>query len=190
MSDYLQPDFYKFNQDSLFLVEFLLEQEICHRADSVFDVGAGCGVIGLELIQRLAYQPKKLFLIERLEQFAPYLQHNIDYFKKEKNLQTLISYSIAALEEKNWGKFDLVISNPPYFLSNEGIKSPDPLRQHCRSFEFSDHLHFINLMKDHINPGGVGYFLGRASLWEERYGWQAQARRGEVGIYRLFCDSN
>lgn len=188
--DYAQPEFYKFNEDSLFLVEFILQLKESENIKSILDVGAGCGVIGLELVQKLKNQPVTLLALERLEEFSPYLQENFKVVKRQMNTSTGVDFCVGNLEERIWGKFDLVVSNPPYFLPTEGRRSHCLLRQNCRSFEYSDPLVFLASLRSHLAPDGVGYFLGRSQLWEKRFHLSPVIRRAEVGIYRVFCDSN
>ena len=47
--DYLQPDFYHFNEDSIQLVRFIKENIDNSTEHSALEVGAGCGVISCEL---------------------------------------------------------------------------------------------------------------------------------------------
>jgi tRNA1(Val) A37 N6-methylase TrmN6 len=60
--DYSQPDYYRFNSDSITLVNYLLKS--MGPTESILDLGAGCGIIGIELARYLS--PQKLRITKRI----------------------------------------------------------------------------------------------------------------------------
>lgn len=186
--DYHQPNFYRFNQDSLFLVNFVSAQLLPQQNFSILDVGAGCGVIGLELALAFKQDSMNFFLLELQEEFRPCLAANRNFIHQKVSHHT-IDYQIGDLEQQLWGKFDCVVSNPPYFLSGQGQKCASQARQKCRSFENTTPEKFLTHLKSHLKDNGVGYFLGREHVWQP-LGLIPVVKKGDVGIYRFFCDSN
>lgn len=138
MTDYSQPDFYRFNEDSLKLVSFVLSK--INHCTHLLDVCAGSGVIGIELSRRL--HPETLTLLEYQEDFYDHLKINAD-----TKTEIVISSFGEFCPDK---KFDLVVMNPPYFLPGHGQRNPDPKRETARSFVkdnwtvFSDKLLHIS----------------------------------------------
>ena len=124
MSDYLQPDFYRFNQDSLILVEWIIKQNVAVK--SILDLGAGCGVIGLELAKKL--QAERVVLVELQNDFEEFLKKNTSDVRGSEIVMS--SFSEWQSEEK----FDLIVSNPPYYLPHAGRPSQDLRRGIARSF--------------------------------------------------------
>lgn len=142
--DYLQPDFYHFNDDSIWLVKEVSKilqtyeesSEFCFSSVLICDIGAGCGIIGLELLQRFP-NVKGLVLIEPQIEFEWFLQANAqsfltkDLYQKTKVLQ---SSMLGLLTIPEWHSDDtiLLVSNPPYFLPGQGRICPDKRRHMCR----------------------------------------------------------
>jgi len=121
MNDYLQPDFYRFNEDSLLLVEKIKNK--ITNAHSILDIGAGCGVIGIELSKY--FRPKKLHLLELQNEYAFYLKENIKMLEAEIDAEVFIS------NLSRWTRtirYDLIVCNPPYYLPGRGQISKDSQR--------------------------------------------------------------
>ena len=74
--DYVQPDFYRFNEDSLKLVTRV--ESTLSKASHVLDVGAGCGIIGIELALRINIG--ELHLLEVQQDFLPFIETNLNSF--------------------------------------------------------------------------------------------------------------
>ncbi len=150
--DYYQPDFYRFNTDSLFLVDHALKR--CNERSflNVADFGAGCGVIGLELLQRGGHF-NRLDLIEYQKEYYPFLKKNIELFGNEKT-RTLIEdfYKIN-------NNYDLILSNPPYFSPEASRPSLNLNRKKCRSFVHGSMEDFLELIKDRLSPNGEAFVL-------------------------------
>ncbi len=130
MSRYAEPPFYRLNQDSLQLVEFVLRQLGDRRPLRILDLGAGSGVIGIELANHL--RPTDLTLVELQPEWEPYLSQNIS-----QGLRSTVSVRTHLTAFGDWspdGVYDLIVSNPPYFLPGHGRPSPDPRRELCRTF--------------------------------------------------------
>ncbi len=71
--DYDQPEFYRFNEDSLKLVKWVLLR--VSSAQTILDLGAGSGIIGIELSRVLL--PSKLTLVEVRQEYSAHLDTNI-----------------------------------------------------------------------------------------------------------------
>lgn len=127
MSDYLQPDFYRFNQDSLELVRFALERVA--GIDSILDLGAGSGVIGIELSIRL--KPKILTLVECQEEFFPFLNANKQLIPIDTKPEIVLSRFGSYQPSR---KYQLVVCNPPFYLPDRGEASANQHKHICRSF--------------------------------------------------------
>lgn len=153
--DYHQPRFYHFSEDSIWLSK--KASELSPNACSVLDIGCGSGVVGIETLNRLK-SPKELILLEPQVEFLEYIQNNLEFI--ERNIEVEIVNQ--TLERFNPGrKYDLIVSNPPYFNPKESRPSRDINRLKCRTFENLNLFDFVQIAIGHLNPSGEFYFLAR-----------------------------
>ncbi len=169
---YAQPESYHFSHDSVFLAHQIFEkhsQEISHPGYDILDLCAGCGVIGMDLLfhqlKESSFQGEIDFLeVQEIYQI---------YF--EKNQQTLQNCFPAKKLKMNWRqknyadikeykKYDLIISNPPYFLKESGLLSDNEFKNRCRFFLDSSWNEMIFFMKNSLKENGKVYFLVREEL--------------------------
>lgn len=156
MSDYSQPSFLKFGHDSLDLVKRVLSE--ISQAQHLLDLGAGCGVIGIELANKL--NSETLTLLELQSDYLPFLQVNL---KEQLHVSCETRIEISSFGEWHTDqKFDLIVSNPPYYLSGHGRPSPDDRRQKARSFEVDGHAVFLNLIEKGLSTNGRAYIVIKA----------------------------
>jgi tRNA1(Val) A37 N6-methylase TrmN6 len=152
MTDYEQPDFYRFNEDSLILVKFISEQKL--KAESLLDLGAGSGVIGIELALQL--DVPMIHFLELQEDWRPFLNSNIERFIPTRPSEI---FWTSVSKWKPVMKYDLIVSNPPYYLPGNGKVSPDRVRAHCRSFLQDNWGIFLSQSRNALAPGGLAFFV-------------------------------
>lgn len=128
MNDYSQPDFYRFNEDSLKLVGWLISR--VQKAEHILDLGAGSGVLGIETAN--AFGPRKVTFVELQSDFKPHLEKNISHQLKHLCDCEIVISSIGEWHSND--KFDVAVINPPYFLPGHGQKNSDERREYARSF--------------------------------------------------------
>ena len=126
--DYHQPDFYRFNEDSLRLVKWIIEKKI--NPQRILDLGAGCGVIGIELARTL--NPEILTFVEVQTVFFNYLERNCQILLPSSVQHSVFINSFSDFSPPH--KFDLIVCNPPYYLPGRGELSKDPNRAIARTF--------------------------------------------------------
>ena len=148
MTDYLQPDFYRFNSDSLQLINFLRSKAL--TASSILDIGAGCGILGIELARH--FKPDHLVLLELQPEFSPFLQRNLELFLPNKGRVGTVFSALGEWENKQ--KFELIVCNPPYYLPHRGEPSQDARRSQCRTFERDGWPELIVCIEKALAPGG------------------------------------
>jgi tRNA1Val (adenine37-N6)-methyltransferase len=158
MNEYSQPSFYRFNEDSIKLIDFVLERH--NTAVSILDMGTGSGIIGIELAKIL--KPKSLCLLEGQKEWLEYLRKNVATFLGQN-----ISVEIIIETFGNWEpqkKFDLIVCNPPYFLPGHGEASTNQLRNNARSFVIDDWSILIKKVDLTLLDSGRAYFVIKDDL--------------------------
>lgn len=125
--EYSQPQFYHFNEDSLNLVRSV--NVFKNKPLKVLDVGAGAGVIGIEISQTISVD--SVTFIEKEQEFIQYLEKNIQRFIPKTN-STILNIDLESHTIQ--AKYDLILSNPPYFNFGNGRVSENFKRQNCRTF--------------------------------------------------------
>jgi tRNA1Val (adenine37-N6)-methyltransferase len=115
--DYFQPeDGYRFSQDSIDLARFAPFDMPGQAAD----LGAGCGVVGLEALTMGRLKGlERLFFVEAQQLFSQSLKENL---KRHKSLyphgpelcEIWADWRTIGLQAFN-GPLDLILANPPYF---------------------------------------------------------------------------
>ena len=103
---------------------------------NILEVGCGCGLISLMMAQRfprariLAIDIHTSSIVQAKENFARSIWAERISAKK---------ISFQEMAKKQTEKFDLIISNPPYFI--DSLKPPDPdrhLAKHTSSLSYAD----------------------------------------------------
>jgi len=150
--DYKQPDFYRFNEDSIQLIN-LIKSHV-KNAENILDLGAGSGVIGIELARH--FKPLSVDFVEIQPSFEEYIKENINLFLENINNKIYIKSFLNWIPEK---KYDLVVSNPPYYLPNRGQASKDKRRQICRSFEIDTWKTLLQKLHTSLSPFGTGFIV-------------------------------
>ena len=153
IKDYSQPDFYRFNSDSLALIDWICGKKMCSRR--VLDLGAGCGIIGIELAQKL--EMDKLTLIELQRDYEEHLKRNLKlYLPKKIELEILwTAFSELNLVES----YELIVCNPPYYLPGHGQTSKDERRMIARSFIRDSWRHLLDIVDRYLSEEGEAIFV-------------------------------
>jgi tRNA1Val (adenine37-N6)-methyltransferase len=161
--DYSQPDFYRFNQDSLELVKWIIQN--VSEAESVLDLGAGSGVIGIELARSL--KPRRLTLVEVQREYEVHLRKNMDTFVPADTHTNIVIESFSQFAPSI--KYDLIVCNPPYYLPGRGEVSPDPARAIARSFIVDRWEILLKKVSEVMSEKGRCFFVLKKDEWLERY---------------------
>lgn len=142
--DYHQPDFYKFNEDSIELAKFAA-QKVTQSHGKVLDLGAGSGVVGIEFL--LSKKNHDLTLVEKNSKFQKCIEKNLELF--DIKAEILISDWENVL-----GEFDIILSNPPYFFEDSSRPSQSLDRDQCRRWTRDQFKNFFKIIKRNLNPDG------------------------------------
>lgn len=146
--DYSQPSFYKFNSDSFDLIDYALKNS--PTVQSILDLGAGCGVIGIEIAKRLS--TKHLTLVELQTEYRPYIEDNC-----KKYLNDEIKFEIVISSFQNYQplkKFDLIVCNPPYYLPGHGEVPQILQRAFARMFLVDDWMILLSKIAQSLTEDG------------------------------------
>lgn len=112
------------------------------HATRILDIGAGSGVISLMMAQRTA-QEVHIDAVEILEEDATQARENIESSPWKERITV---HQQAIQEFKPEEKYDLIISNPPFFIGSQA--PPDPKRYQAR--------HAVTLTYQQLTDSVVG----------------------------------
>lgn len=152
-SDYSQPEFYRFNEDSLKLVRWIESQ--VKEANHILDLGAGAGILGIELAN--FYAPESLTLLEMQEDYLIHLQENLTTQLTVKTNPLVVMSSFG--EWKPLRDYDLIVCNPPYYLPGHGHPSADKRKHLSRTFVKDNWDILLDLIEKSLTPEGKAFMV-------------------------------
>jgi len=128
------------------------------------DLCSGCGVVGLDFIYHLKTHgldlPRTADFLEVQEIYKNYFNLNSKKLDVESICNfLLLNYSVLINNPFYQEKYDLIISNPPYFRSGHGAFSPDEFKNRCRFFLDATFKDLVLAIESTLNPMGVAYVL-------------------------------
>ena len=102
-------DFQNFTLDSVLLSDFV---KINRKTKNILDIGTGCGIIALLLVQRSKAQITGIELQQTMAEIA---KRNVENNKFENQIK-IINEDIKNYKNIfNRDEFDAIVTNPPYF---------------------------------------------------------------------------
>tara|TARA_R110002072_G_scaffold1989_2_gene16323 strand:- start:47187 stop:47765 length:579 start_codon:yes stop_codon:yes gene_type:complete len=157
--NYSQPSFYRFNEDSILLAKFTAQRITSFQKG--LELGAGSGVVSIELLNILKMN-LPITLLEMNSKFEDYLKSNI----KELPYNEKIKYLITNWNDFNDRNFDLILSNPPYFLVENSRESLNKDRDLCRRWSEACEMNFYKHLDAKLDKNGNVFLCLRKSKLE------------------------
>lgn len=163
---YSQPEDYHFSHDSVFLArrsfEILHQQGFAGK--QALDLCSGCGVVGLDFLFHCQSENTKIVegfdFLEVQDVYLPHFAENLSRASLQDVTTRFVLGSYADLKNQE-PKYDLILSNPPYFRVGQGKMSPSDFKNRCRFFIDSDFRTLLESLRDSLNDHGQAFFLLR-----------------------------
>lgn len=163
---YDQPEDYHFSHDSIFLARkvFELVQNNNLQTNSVLDLCSGCGIVGIDFIFHLKKAqftlPRHVDFLEVQEIYKPYFEKNVVRLASTVKCNFINeNYKNFLSLEKVYHKYDLIISNPPYFREGHGTLSKSEFKNRCRFFIDASFKEFILSLDYLMTSTGKAFIL-------------------------------
>ena len=121
-----------------------------NNASSILDIGTGTGVVALMLAQRNA--SAKISAVEINEAAAVQAQENIDNSPWRDRI-LLFCQSFQNYAKQTNERYDLIVSNPPYFV--DALLPPSDVRKQARHANDLSHEDLLFGVKKLLLPNGI-----------------------------------
>ena len=177
-----QPqDGYRASTDAVFLSS-LLDEKIVKQNAKILDVGSGTGAISLCLASRLKDKNVEILGIDiqtslvELPNFSS-RSNGFDSFLKYQNIDIRDNSAIKG------GKFDFVITNPPY--SDHDMPSPNKSKKIAHNHQDFDLTGWISFCLRMLKPKGVILLINRSEAINEIIN-AMQNKAGNIQILPIY----
>jgi tRNA1(Val) A37 N6-methylase TrmN6 len=165
---YSQPEEYKFSHDSVFLAREVFER--LKKTDMTswraLDVCSGCGIVGLDFLfhgRASGNTPKEFDFMEVQDIYEAHFSENLRRLDIQNIKCHFLSENYDVLQTSQFAnRYDLILSNPPYFNVQQGTLSPSEFKNRCRFFIDSDLSSLVCGIENSLVPGGQAYVLLRS----------------------------
>lgn len=165
--NYVQPDEYHFSHDSVFLAREVFERFTQDLTQvRALDLCSGCGIVGLDFLYHCKTSqknfPKSFDFLEVQTIYQDYFKKNCLSFGSDLPQVSFVNQNYEVLKSKDYqSRYDLILSNPPYFRLNQGLLSPSEFKNRCRFFIDSDFKNLIEAIHHSLKPQGSAFILLR-----------------------------
>lgn len=165
--NYVQPEEYRFSHDSVFLARKAFELHSGNLKEAIgLDLCAGCGIVGLDFLYhwKVAGRPLagKFDFLEVQNIYRGYFDQNVKSFGADLLSVNFLNQNYDVLKSESYkARYNIILSNPPYFRPEQGILSPSEFKNRCRFFIDSDFKNLIEAINNSLRPEGVAYLLLR-----------------------------
>lgn len=124
----------------------------CENCENILDIGTGTGVIALMLAQR--FEQAKIHAVEIDSEASATARRNFQ-FSVFSNRLTINNIAIEQFNTAN--KFDLIISNPPYFVNDlRNAEEKKGIARHANDQFFAALLTKVDEL---LTPNGCFWFI-------------------------------
>ncbi|MBF0203813.1 MAG: methyltransferase [Desulfamplus sp.] len=140
---------YRFSIDPILLISRVIPE----KEERILDIGTGCGI--MPLLLAFKYPNIHITAVEIQKSLAQFAQKNIvaNHFK---NRITLINRDIRQISNADTGgRFDRIISNPPYKKKGSGRVNPDIQKAIARHEITLSLNELILCVANFLKPGGI-----------------------------------
>lgn len=166
--NYSQPEAYRLSHDSVFLARDVYQRtaHLDFSDKAVLDLCAGAGVVGLDfLFHRRAQSltmPARTDFLEIQQIYLDYFQENCKRFGKVNTELEFLNFNYNELQKFDFAnKYDLILGNPPYFLTSQGKLSTNDFKNRCRFYIDSDIQNLIFSVSNSLKNSGQAFLLFR-----------------------------
>jgi tRNA1Val (adenine37-N6)-methyltransferase len=131
------------------------------------DLCSGCGIVGLDFLFHLSqaqmHLPRHIDFVDVQNIYAPHFANNI--VGMQNFIPSIPPYSFLNLNYNQMltpdfkEKYDLILSNPPYFRKEHGLLSNSEFKNRCRFFIDSDFASLIKTIEHSLKPKGQAFVL-------------------------------
>lgn len=183
---YSQPEEYRFSHDSVFLARRVFEIYAQKSVQKIkgLDLCSGCGIVGLDFLfhcqKEQQMTPASFDFVEVQEIYQAHFAENVKRFGPTSTpLQFLhMNYQELLTSSK---KYDLILSNPPYFRQGQGKMSPSEFKNRCRFFLDADFPTLLKVVENSLAENGEAFLLLRNL---EEHGWNALKEAQKILSYK------
>ena len=140
---------YRFGPENLLLPDLLLDAP--HSApQTLIDLGAGCGVLGLLGAMTTGAE---CWLVERNGEMVEHLQRN------RTAVSTPVQIVSDDLRSCDLPAADLIVANPPFFRVGEGMRSKHETVRDATHSHHGELYDFVSVAASRLAPGGHLWLL-------------------------------
>ena len=144
------------------LVEKIIEDNSAKDKLRILDIGCGSGNISLVIANKI--MQSDVIGIDVSAEAISNAEKNKSAIKENDNI-TFLQIDILNASVEHLGKFDIIVSNPPYISLNDFIELEPELRDYEPRISLTDELDglsfyrkIVSLSKQMLNPKGRIYF--------------------------------
>jgi tRNA1(Val) A37 N6-methylase TrmN6 len=148
----------------------------------ILDLGAGVGAVGLCVAARLA--GCKIVGIELQAALAELAERNANLNGMADRVQTIV-HDLAMPLPADLGRFDHVVTNPPYLAAAVADPSPDPSRALATVESSADLARWLAVAATAAEPAGTLLIVHRSDRLDEILGHLGRLGWGDVTVKRL-----
>ena len=150
--------------------------------ERILDLGAGVAAVGLCVATRLP--GCSVVGIELQEALAALAERNANLNGMADRVRTVV-HDLAKPLPTDLGRFDHVVTNPPYLAAAVADPSPDPSKALATVESSVDLAHWLTIATAAAKPAGTLLIIHRSDRLDELVGHLGRLGWGDIAVKRL-----